>query len=175
MKQIELDRGQLDRLSVLSNDSRGRIKLNIPDPHHVGNLIVKSFSALFSHLSATQYCADSGDQFAGIKRLGKIIVGADFEAYNSVHIFTARREQQDGNPRRVSYSPQYVEAVHAGQHYVQHDQQVISVEGAIEAAGAVMNRFYLKALGLKILTYQAAQFHIVVDDQNAIHFNHFSK
>jgi len=51
---------------------------------------------------------------------------------------------------------------------------MISVQSAIQTAIAVVDGFDLKALGLKIFPYQAAQLHVVVNDQNAIHFTHFS-
>ena len=175
MQQIELDRGQFHRLAILENDAGGGIKLDITDPHDFRDLpLARSFSALFSGLGSTQNGADAGNQFARIERLGKIIVRADFQAYNSVHIFPACREQQDRNARRVPYPPQHVEAIHAGQHHIQHHQHVISAQSAIQAAIAVVNGFDLKALGIKILTDQAAQLYVIVDDQDAIHFIHFS-
>jgi hypothetical protein len=175
VQEIEFDRGQLHRFAILANDSSGGIKFNVTNPDDVGDLIVDRSSPLFSGLGATQNGTDAGNQFARIKRLGKIIVGANFQAYNSVYIFSARGKQQDRNPRRVPYSPQNVEAVHAGQHYIQHDQQVISIQGAIQTAVAVVSRLDLKTLGLKILSHQAAQLYVVVDYQNAIHFFHFSQ
>src|SRR5271165_3978906 len=104
MQQIEFDRSQFHRLAILPNDSRCRIKLDITDSHDVGDLPL-ACCALISGLGAAQDGANAGNQFARIERLGKIIVGANFKADNSVHIFTASREQQDRNAGRVSYPP----------------------------------------------------------------------
>jgi len=120
VQQIKSDGGQLDRLAILANDSSGRIKLNITDPHDFGDLSLDG-SALFSGLGSTQDGTNAGHQFARIERLGKIVVRTDFQAYNSVHIFPAGRKQQDGNARSVPYSSQNVEAIHARQHYIEHD------------------------------------------------------
>src|SRR5579872_2205914 len=119
MQQIKLDRGQFDRLAVLANNSSRRIKFNIANLYYVGDLVVGF--ALFRGLSSPQNCADARDQFAGIEWFWKIIVGADFKPYNSVDVFPTRCEQQNWNPRSISYPSQYVKAVHPGQHYVEHD------------------------------------------------------
>src|SRR5580692_11785729 len=106
MQQIEFDRGQLHRLAILANNSSGGIKLNITDPDDFWDLILaRSFCVFFRGLGSTQNGSDAGHQFAGIERLGEIVVGANFEAYDSVHILTACGEQKDRDTRRVPYPP----------------------------------------------------------------------
>src|SRR5205085_2805284 len=46
--------------------------------------------------------------------------------------------------------------------------------GAVEASLTVMLRLRFKALGGEILSNQAAEFHIIVDDQDAIHYLFFT-
>jgi len=41
---------------------------------------------------------------------------------------------------------------------------MLSTEGTLEAAFAVMGALYLKALGFEILSHQAAELYVVVDN-----------
>ncbi len=48
-------------------------------------------------LKATQHRLDAGDQFAGGKRLGDVVVGAEFQAQDAVVFAGARSKKDDGN------------------------------------------------------------------------------
>jgi hypothetical protein len=149
----------------LANDTSGGVEFDVTNSHDFGNLIAgRSISAFFSNLSSTQNSPNACNQFARIERLGEVVVGADFQADDSVNILTSGREQQDGDPRCSSNPPQNIEAVHAGQHHIQHHQQVIPGQSALQATIAIVHGFDLKSLGLKVLADQAAKFHVVVDD-----------
>ena len=50
---------------------------------------------------------------------------------------------------------------------------MIPGENPRQAGFAVMNAFNLEAFGTEILAHQRAQFNVIVDDQNSIHFAHF--
>src|SRR5439155_27341847 len=69
---------------------------------------------------------------------------------------------------------QDIEAVHARQHHVEHDEKVLAGDGGFEATLSVMRALYQKAFGSEILSHKSTEFYVVVDDQNAVHTNHFS-
>jgi hypothetical protein len=65
--------------------------------------------------------ADARGQFARVERLRQIIVGAQFQPDDPVHIFPARR-QHDHRHLLVCGAAQDLESIHARQHHVQqHD------------------------------------------------------
>ena len=95
----------------------------------------------------------------------KIIVGANLQTHDAVHVLAARGKQQDRNPRFVAQPPQHFEAIQAGQHDVEHHQQKVSIQRHLQAASSVGRGLDLKAFRGQILAHQAAQFNVVIDDQ----------
>src|SRR5581483_10819548 len=66
--------------------------------------------------------ADAGHQLARVEGLGKIIVGAEFQADDAVDILAARREHDHGHFAFAAQLTEYLEAIHAGEHDVEHHQ-----------------------------------------------------
>ena len=46
---------------------------------------------------------------------------------------------------------------------------MLAAQGAFQATISLVNGFHLKALRREILTYQAAELHVIINYQNAIH------
>ena len=50
---------------------------------------------MFSAFSrAAQNCANASYQFTRIKRLGQIIIGADFKSHDAINVLAARRKRE---------------------------------------------------------------------------------
>ena len=64
-----------------------------------------------ARFEAPQNGADAGRQFARIERLGQVIVGAEFEADDAVHILAARGEHQDRHLALLPQPAQDLEAI----------------------------------------------------------------
>ncbi len=64
-------------------------------------------------------------------------------------------------------------AVDAGEHYIQHDQQISATGGPLQAAFAIVRSFYDKAFRLQVFADQSAEFNVIVDNQNAFHISGF--
>ena len=166
MQQIELDRSELHRLAFLQNGAGGWIEFDFA---HAQDFRRLPGSRSFRGTCPTQDRPDAGHQFPRIERLGKIVVSADFESDDTVNVFAARGEQEHRNPGLVAQPPQHFESVQAREHYIQDHQQKVSVERLLQTAISVRGGFDLKALGRQILAHQAAQFDVVIDNENAIH------
>jgi hypothetical protein len=126
---------------------------------------------LFS-LSAAQDGADAGDEFAGVERLGQVIVGPEFQPDNPVDIFAARRQHKYRQRRRPPRSPdatQSLESVQPRQHHIQHDKRVGFVRHLRQTRFAVLNRLANKTLGTQKLRHEFTQLQIIVNDKHAIH------
>jgi hypothetical protein len=122
---------------------------------------------------AAQDRSNPRDQLAWIKRLGQIIVGANLQADDAIYVFAARSQQQHGKSRGGANAPQHFETVNAGKHYIQHNQQVAAGCSSLQAAFTVVRGFHGKTFSLQIFAHQGAEFHVVVDDQNAFHISGF--
>jgi hypothetical protein len=100
------------------------VKFYIANAEHIWN------SSVPLTATAPQYRSYACNQFTRIKRLGQIIVGADFQSHNAVYILASGRKQDHWNARGVANFAQDIESVHARQHYVEHNHQVFAAEGA---------------------------------------------
>jgi len=78
--------------------------------------------------------------------------------------------QEHRQARSGADSPQHFKSIDAGQHYVQHHQQVTTAAGALQSILAIVHGFHHESLGLQVFADQGAEFDIVVDNQNAFHF-----
>src|SRR5205807_5115481 len=123
---------------------------------------------------AAQDCANAGHQFTRIKRLGKIIVGADLKSHDAIHILAARGEEEHRNTRAVPDAAQHIKTIQTWKHDIEHDQKVIAGHGASEPRLSVMHGLYLKAFRRQVFADQRAKLNVIVDDQNAFHVIHSS-
>ena len=114
-----------------------------------------------------QHRMNARGEFAWIVRLGQIIIGAEFEPHDAIHVLTVRRQHDNGQRGLGANLAQYFKAANAGQHHIQDHQRIITGKCALNAGRAVMNGLNLKSLRIQILLDQFAKFHVIVDDENA--------
>src|SRR6185437_4345595 len=102
-------------------------------------------------------------------RLGQIVVRADFQAENAVHIVSTGGENEDGNRGTLPQAAENLEPGHAGQHQIEDDKAVSAGDCLLQAALAVVYRIECESLAAEPLDEQPAEFHVVIDDQHTIH------
>ena len=91
-----------------------------------GNFV--AFAIFFRGASgAAQDSADSCDQFSGIERLGKVVVGADLETHDAIDGVAASGEQQDGKLRGGAKLLEQFESRTARQHDIQNNEFVFAL------------------------------------------------
>ncbi len=98
----------------------------------------------------------------GIEGLGQVIVRAQFQAHDAIHIFAPRGEHDDGDLALGAQPAQNLEAIDAGQHDVKDYQ----VDSGFRGLGQTAIAFVLAAHGetfpLQKLPQQGAKFGIVI-------------
>jgi len=108
-------------------------------------------------------------KFAGVERLGQIVVGADLQPHDTIDIFSAGGQEHDADARLLANSLEYVEAVHSGQHDVEQNQSPWPLPRCLQTGIASMRRLYAKSMLAQILREHPAKFHIIVDQKYIVH------
>ena len=72
---------------------------------------------------AAQNALDPGDELARIERLRQVVVGADLETDDLVHVLVASGQHQDRDVGALAHAAADLEAVHVGQVEVEDDQR----------------------------------------------------
>ena len=120
-------------------------------------------------LAAAEHGLDAGDEFAHGEGLGHVVVGADFEADDAVDFVVAGGEHEDGDRAGATDLAADLEAVHAGEHEVEHDHVGPGGVGKVEGALAVGGGFDVVALAAEVVGDGAGQACFVLDDQDPGH------
>src|SRR5207237_198837 len=97
------------------------------------------------------------DVDAAVERQEAASQGAELQPHDPVDFVPARGEHQHRNTRRRADRAQYVEAVDARQHHVEHDELVIAGAHAIDGPRAVAFGVEGKSLAREILAHQIRQ------------------
>ncbi len=119
--------------------------------------------------AAAEHGFDAGDEFAHGEGLGHVVVGADFEADDTVDFVVTGGEHEDGDSAGAADLAADVEAVHAGEHEVEHQEVGLVGEGEFEAAFAVGGSLDLVALAAEVVGDGAGEAFLVLDDQDPGH------
>src|SRR5437763_5325015 len=88
-QQVELERGQVERLPVALDRMAGHVDDDVPDLEHLRRGLV----------GTAQPGADPGDQFLGLERLDDVVIDAGLEAEDHVHGVRLRRQHHDRHAR----------------------------------------------------------------------------
>ena len=89
------------------------IQVKIAKLHHFGAAGI---------LGAAQHRAHSRQQLAGIEGLAHVVVGADFQSDDAIHIFALGGDDDDGDVRGALEALGYGEAILAGQHQIENQE-----------------------------------------------------
>jgi hypothetical protein len=75
--------------------------------------------------ASAQNGANSSEEFAWIKWLGKIVIRPNFQPQDSIDVFSPRGQDQHRNDRLRAQPTQNVQTAHARQHEIEHDEGML--------------------------------------------------
>lgn len=111
--------------------------------------------------------AEAGEQFAGGGGFGEVIVGADFEADDTIGFIATGGEHEDGDVGMAADLLEGFEAVEAGEHDIEDHGVPGFAGGGGDAGGSVVDGFHLIAHGAEVIGEQSAEFAVVIDQKDA--------
>ena len=100
--------------------------------------------------------------------LGEVVVGAQLQPDHLVCHLVPSREHDDRNLAGLPDLPADGEAVHAGQHDVEHDQVGLELAEAVEGLDAVRHAFDLVALPAQVESRQLDDVLLIVDHEDLL-------
>ena len=109
---------------------------------------------------------NTGEQLARVERFAQVVVGADFQSHDAVHVFALGREHDDG--RAVAVGAQAAadgQAILAGHHQVEHDDvDRVTLQNPVEGF-AVFGQHDFKAFLHEVTAQQIPDADVVVNDE----------
>jgi hypothetical protein len=99
----------------------------------------------------------------------RVVIRAELEPDDAVHVVPARGEHQHGHRRARADRAQHIEAVDTRKHDVEHGELVGAGERAIQGAHAVGLGIEGEALPREVFSDHLRELHVVVDEQHACH------
>ena len=108
-------------------------------------------------------------QLASVERFGHVVVGAELEADNLVHVVTARGEHDDRQVALLAQTAADLPAVDLGHHQVEHQQVGFRDAHLFERFATVARRFNREALGLQVHARELEDVLFVVCDEDGGH------
>ena len=126
------------------------------------NLVHGDFFA-FLALYAAQNGFDAEHQFLHAERLGDIVVGSDFKAFEDVFFKRFCSKENDGYiADNGAYFLSQLESVFFRHHHVEHAQVVFALEECFVAAFTVGKEVGVEALCLEIFAQEHAEVFVVL-------------
>jgi hypothetical protein len=126
-------------------------------------------AALGLRLHPPQDGAQPRRQLARRARLGDVVVRAQLEADDAVHVVAPRREHDHRDAARLPDAAQRLHAVHARHHHVEHHDVEVAFDRALRRARAIVHGADRKAVPLEVLGEHVAQLDVVVCQEHARH------
>ena len=169
-KHRELAAGERHWLVFTEHFARAEVQLELAEGNN--GFFLRRCARQLVRLTA-QHGANARQQFTRVKRFWNVVVGADFEAHDTVNFFALRRYHNDRH--RVALAAQTAadrEPVFAWQHQVEnHQMERFTGQQTIHLL-SVRDAANLEALLGQITLQQRTQAHVVIHDQNFIVFLH---
>ena len=126
-------------------------------------------AALGRHVGPAQDRLDPRHQGSRVERLGHVVVRAQLQADDRVHVLGAGGQHQDRHVAAAAQLAADLEAVHLGQHQVQHDQVRVAALVLDQGLLAVGRGHDGEALLLEVQPDQLDDVALVVDDEDGLH------
>ena len=118
---------------------------------------------------AAQHRLDPRHHFPGAERLADVVVGADLQAQQAVHLFHAGGDHQNRHLGETADRLAHFHAVAVGQHQVQQHRVEITVAHALFGVGGAAGLLRLEMAVAQIVRQQLRQPGLILDDQNFRH------
>ena len=107
-----------------------------------------------------------GHQLPRVEGFGQIIVGAQLQAHDFVHILVAGREHDNGQVGFGANAPADLVTVQLGQHQIEHQQRRRLPAHRLQRGLPVAGRRHAEAIALQIHPRQFNNVGFVVDKEN---------
>ena len=117
-------------------------------------------------LGAAEHRLDAGHQLAGVEGLGHIVIGAQLQADDLVHVVGAGGEDDDGDVARLAQLAADLEAVHLRHHDVEDDQVGLVGLDLLQRLTAVIGGLDLESFLGEVEAGELDDIPLVVDDQD---------
>ena len=164
LEQVELGAGQRQRLPLPLGAAHLRPHHQRADAHRaVGGLGAGGLAA------AAQDRPQPGHQLARGARLGHVVVGAQFEADDAIHVVAPGGQHQHRHLAVGTDAAQGLDAVEARHHHVEHDNGVLPRQRRRDARLAIVANLHREALAPDVLLQHRRQLDVVVHQQNFVH------
>jgi len=115
-------------------------------------------------LRAAQDRAQARRQLARRAGLRHVVVGAELEADDAVHVVAARGEHDHRHAARLADAAQRLDAVHLRHHHVEHHDGEVGREPRRRLA--VVHGGHREALALEVFLEHAGELDVVVGEQD---------
>jgi hypothetical protein len=122
-----------------------------------------------SPIGPAQDGLDPCHQLARVERLDDVVVGADFEADDAIDLVAPRGEHDDGRFTHPTQLAGHIQAIHARQHEVEHDEVGVVPLDQFERGPPIAGTDDREALLLEVEPEQLDDVAFVVDDQDRLH------
>ena len=110
-EQFELPMGQMHGQIAADRALRSEIDDQPPDRQ-----------TLERRVRTAEHCADSCEKLLQIERFGDVVVGAQPQPLQLVHLLATSRQDDDGHFARLTEHRAEVEAIDIGQRQIEHDE-----------------------------------------------------
>ncbi len=120
----------------------------------------------YGHRRAPQDGTNAGEQLVDAKWLGKVIVRADFEAGHPIELRSFRREHDDRDGPVGAQPAADAEAVLARHHDVEDDEIDARRAHRLRHRSSILRNGHAKSVAGQEAREKAAQFLVVIDDQD---------
>ena len=121
------------------------------------------------HLFAAQVRLHARDQFARAEGLGHVVVAADFQSQDAIHLVGPRRQEQHRRARQHRGVPDLaaqLKAVQIGQHDVQQDQIGLGLLQRAQGAFRAAEQLRLIPMADEVVLDQRGKLRFILHDGN---------
>ena len=117
-------------------------------------------------LSAAQHGANPGHHFGRVEGLDHIVIGAQAQGQQLVHIVGQGRHHDDRNFAVIANHAQYVYAIHLGQMDVQQNKVGAQLSEVLQSFFAILCHADAQAIALQIGAEHAGNTRLILNDEH---------
>src|SRR5271166_3599238 len=162
LQQLELFRGEVQSLAFARNLATAQVDLDFAEG--------KFFAALRDGPRPPENRFDPRQKFANRKRLGDIIIGAEFQSHYFVHFLAARRQHDDGNRGLLGLQLlANVQTAHTRHHDVENYEIRRLAQGPLQAGDTVRCGDHLVAFEFEVVPQPRHHVGLVFDNKDLGH------
>ena len=159
-QQIELPAGQFAPLAAHPDLARRAIDFQWPHAQPVGRLGL-------ARARPTQHRGQARQQFPRVERLGQVVICADFNSHDAVHIIAPCREHHDGDLGKGAQTATHLQPIDPRQHHIKNHGVVPVAALGLQPAFPVSAAIHDVPVPPQVPAQHLDQAGIVIDQKNA--------